>query len=42
MIETIKNRPAVQKAYDIAESLKTGKTVTEDTKKILFGQGRRK
>ncbi|MDJ0843468.1 glutathione binding-like protein [Crocosphaera sp.] len=39
--ETIQNRPAVQKAYEIAKNLKTEATVTEESKKILFGQGRR-
>lgn len=40
--EAIKARPAVKKAYNIAESLKTGNTVTEDSRNILFNQGRRK
>ncbi len=39
--ETVQNRPAVQKAYEIAKNLKTGSTMTEESKKILFGQGRR-
>ncbi len=39
--ETVQNRPAVQKAYEIAKNLKTGATITEESKKILFGQGRR-
>lgn len=39
--ETVQNRPAVQKAYEIAKNLKTGATMTEESKKILFGQGRR-
>ncbi|ACB54049.1 glutathione S-transferase [Crocosphaera subtropica ATCC 51142] len=39
--ESIQNRPAVQKAYDIAKNLKTEATITEASKKILFGQGRR-
>ncbi len=39
--ETIQNRPAVQKAYEIAKNLKTEATITEESKKILFGQGRR-
>ncbi|MEL4894605.1 glutathione binding-like protein [Crocosphaera sp. Alani8] len=39
--ETMQNRPAVQKAYEIAKNLKTGATITEESKKILFGQGKR-
>ncbi|EAZ92833.1 glutathione binding-like protein [Crocosphaera chwakensis] len=39
--ESIQNRPAVQTAYEIAKNLKTEATITEDSKKILFGQGRR-
>lgn len=39
--ETIKARPAVQRAYDRAEAFNNQPTVTEDSKKILFGQGRR-
>ncbi|MGK7879206.1 MAG: glutathione binding-like protein [Crocosphaera sp.] len=39
--ETVQNRPAVQKAYEIAKNLKTGGTITEESKKILFNQGRR-
>ncbi|MDJ0659937.1 MAG: glutathione binding-like protein [Crocosphaera sp.] len=39
--ETVKNRPAVQKAYEIAKNLNTEATITEESKKILFGQGRR-
>ncbi|WP_107666477.1 glutathione binding-like protein [Cyanothece sp. BG0011] len=39
--ETIQNRSAVQKAYEIAKNLKTEATMTEDSKKILFNQGRR-
>ncbi len=39
--ETLKVRTAVQKAYTVAESLKTEATMTEDAKKILFGQGKR-
>ncbi|MDJ0597866.1 MAG: glutathione S-transferase N-terminal domain-containing protein [Crocosphaera sp.] len=38
--EAIKNRPAVQKAYEIAKNLKTEATITEESKKILFGQGK--
>ena len=39
--ETVENRPAVQKAYEIAKKLKTEATITEESKKILFGQGKR-
>ncbi|MDJ0582544.1 glutathione binding-like protein [Crocosphaera sp.] len=39
--ETVQNRPAVQKAYERAKNLKTGATITEESKKILFNQGRR-
>ncbi len=39
--EIMKNRPAVQRAYAIAKNLKTEATITEASKKILFGQGRR-
>ena len=39
--ETVQNPPAVQKAYDIAKSLKTGATMTEESTKILFNQGRK-
>ncbi len=39
--ESIQNRSAVKKAYEIAKNLKTEATITEDSKKILFGQGRR-
>ncbi|CCQ51005.1 glutathione S-transferase N-terminal domain-containing protein [Crocosphaera watsonii] len=39
--EAVQNRPAVQKAYEISKNLKTGATITEESKKILFNQGRR-
>jgi len=37
----IKQRPAVQCAYAIAESINTKPTVNDASKSILFGQGRR-
>lgn len=36
--DTLAARPAVQKAYDIAKDISNGPTVTEEAKKILFGQ----
>ena len=39
--ERLKNRPAIQKAYDMARELKTEATVTSESRQILFGQGRR-
>src|SRR5207244_3796715 len=39
--ETIQRRDAVQRAYAIAQTINTGQTMTEEAKKILFGQGRR-
>ena len=40
--ETIQKRPAVQRAYELAKSINVGSaTMTEEGKKILFGQGRR-
>jgi GST-like protein len=36
--DTIKARPAVVKAYELAKSINTQATVTEESKKILFGQ----
>jgi len=39
--ETIKDRPAVQRAYAKADALNTQATVTEESREILFGQGRR-
>lgn len=38
----IGERPAVKEAYRIAEEMKTGATVTDDSRAILFGQGRRR
>ncbi len=40
-LETIQRRDAVQRAYAIAKTINTGQTMTEEAKKILFGQGRR-
>ncbi|WP_218081080.1 glutathione S-transferase N-terminal domain-containing protein [Anthocerotibacter panamensis] len=37
----IQARPAVQRAYQKAEQLKAPPTITEDSRAILFGQGRR-
>ena len=39
--ETIQRRDAVQRAYAIAQTINTAQTMTEEAKKILFGQGRR-
>jgi len=39
--ETIQRRDAVQRAYALAKTINTGPTMTEEAKKILFGQGRR-
>ena len=38
---TIGQRPAVQRAYEVANKINTKATVNEDSKSILFGQGRR-
>jgi GST-like protein len=40
--ETIKARPAVQRAYAKADEISSEPTVTEESKAILFGQGRRR
>jgi GSH-dependent disulfide-bond oxidoreductase len=37
----IGQRPAVQRAYEVAKKINTKPTVNEDSKSILFGQGRR-
>jgi GST-like protein len=37
----IGQRPAVQRAYEVADKINTKATVNEDSKSILFGQGRR-
>ncbi len=39
--KTIGSRPAVARAYDIGARISTTPTVTEESKKILFGQGHR-
>jgi GST-like protein len=38
--EVIQVRPAVERAYAIAESMRTEPTMTDEAKAILFGQGR--
>ena len=38
---TIGQRPAVQRAYEVAKQINIKPTVNEDSKSILFGQGRR-
>ena len=40
--ETIKARSAVQRAYAKGEALSTSPTITEESRAILFGQGRRR
>jgi GST-like protein len=39
--ESIQSRPAVQRAYDVAKTINTSQTMTDEAKAILFGQGRR-
>ena len=39
--QTIEQRPAVARAYEIGASINTTPTVTEESKKILLGQNRR-
>jgi GST-like protein len=34
----VKNRPATQKAYEIAKSINVAPTVDQNAKSILFGQ----
>jgi GSH-dependent disulfide-bond oxidoreductase len=36
--ETIRARPATIRAYEIGEKYRTGETVTEESRKVLFGQ----
>ena len=36
--ETMRQRPAVQRAYARAKDINTAPTVSEESKKILFGQ----
>jgi GST-like protein len=38
--EAIQARPAVQRAYAIADALRTESTMSDEAKAILFGQGR--
>ncbi len=40
-METMKARPAVERAYARAKEVNTEATVSEEAKKVLFGQGRR-
>ena len=42
--ETIQKRPAVERAYALAKTINTGipSGMTEEGRKVLFGQGRRK
>jgi GSH-dependent disulfide-bond oxidoreductase len=40
--ESIKARPAVQRAYAKADEISASATVTEESRAILFGQGRRR
>ncbi len=39
--ETIQRRDAVRRAYALAKTINTAPTVTDESKSILFGQGRR-
>jgi len=39
--ETIRQRDAVQRAYAVAKTINIAPTVTDESKSILFGQGRR-
>ena len=36
--EAIRARPAVQRAYTVADTVNTAPTVDEEAKKLLFGQ----
>jgi len=38
--QTIEQRPAVARAYEIGTSINTTSTITEESKKILLGQNR--
>lgn len=40
--QAISDRPAVKKAYAKVDDINTSATVSEDSKSILFGQGRRR
>jgi GST-like protein len=39
--ETVQRRDAVQRTYTVAKTINTAPTVTQESKSILFGQGRR-
>ncbi len=39
-LDAIQTRPAVQRAYEIAQRVNPAPVVTEESKSILFGQGR--
>jgi GST-like protein len=39
---SIEQRPSVQRAYALAATINTKPTVNQESKSILFGQGRRK
>ncbi len=39
--DQIQTRPAVQRAYQLAEDLKKIPTITAESREVLFGQGRR-
>jgi GSH-dependent disulfide-bond oxidoreductase len=39
--ETVQRRDAVQRAYAVTKTINTTPPVTEESKSILFGQGRR-
>lgn len=39
--EAIQSRPAVQRAYAKADQINTNSTMSDEAKKVLFGQGRR-
>jgi GST-like protein len=40
--ETVQGRDAVQRAYAVAKTINTAPTVTDESKSILFGLGRRR
>lgn len=40
--ETIRGRDAVRRAYEVAKTINTSTTMSEEARAILFGQGRRK
>jgi GST-like protein len=39
--ETVQRREGVQRAYAVAKAINTAPTMTQESKSILFGQGRR-